>query len=57
MKCFIGLDVSSTKLDVCIMSNDNELAVLFSTSLGNDIAGASEIKKQILELNKIYHFN
>lgn len=57
MKCFVGLDVSSTKLDVCIMSNDNELEVLFSASLGNDIAGASEIKKQILELNEVYHFN
>lgn len=22
MKCFVGLDVSSTKLDVCIMLND-----------------------------------
>lgn len=57
MKCFVGLDVSSIKLDVCIMSNDNQLGVLFSASLANDIVGASEIKKQILKINKTYHFN
>ncbi|MCT0017344.1 IS110 family transposase [Lactococcus lactis subsp. lactis] len=56
MKCFAGLDVSSTKLDVCIMSDDTELGVLFSASLANDISGASEIKKQVLELNDRYDF-
>lgn len=33
MKYFIGLDVSSTKLDVCIMTNNTELGLLFSNSL------------------------
>lgn len=56
MKCFVGLDVSSKKLDVCILSNDNDLGVLFSASLTNDIVGASEIKKKILELNEQYEF-
>jgi transposase len=56
MKCFVGLDVSSTKLYVCIMTNDTELGVLFSASLGNDVLGASEIKEQVLGFNETYHF-
>src|SRR5699024_6910690 len=57
MKCFVGLDVSSTKLDVCIMSNDTELGVLYAASLTNDMIGASEIKEQVLSLNEKYEFN
>ena len=49
MKCFVGLDVSSTKLDVCIMLSDTTTP--FTASLSNDLTGASEIKKHILELN------
>lgn len=56
MKCFVGLDISSTKLDVCIMTNDIEMKVLFSATFGNDIIGASEIKEQVLRFNDIYHF-
>ncbi|HEM3073682.1 TPA: IS110 family transposase [Streptococcus suis] len=54
MKCFVGLDVSSTKLDVCIMLSDTTTP--FTASLPNDLVGASEIKKQILELNDSYSF-
>lgn len=54
MKCFVGLDVSSTKLDVCIMLSDTTTP--FTASLPNDLVGASEIKKQILELNDTYSF-
>lgn len=54
MKCFVGLDVSSTKLDVCIMLSDSTTP--FTASLSNDIVGASEIKKQVLQLNEIHHF-
>lgn len=54
MKCFVGLDVSSTKLDVCIMLSDTTTP--FTASLTNDLVGASEIKKQILELNDSYSF-
>lgn len=57
MKCFVGLDVSSTKLDVCNMTNNTELGVLFYDSLANDLSSTSEIKKQILELNEQYVFN
>ncbi|MDN6225326.1 MAG: IS110 family transposase, partial [Lactococcus lactis] len=56
MKCFVGLDISSTKLEVCIMTNDIEMKVLFSATFGNDIIGASEIKEQVLRFNDIYHF-
>lgn len=54
MKCFVGLDVSSTKLDVCIMLSDTTTP--FTASLPNDLVGASEIKKHILELNDTYSF-
>ncbi|HEM3649127.1 TPA: IS110 family transposase [Streptococcus suis] len=54
MKCFVGLDVSSTKLDVCIMLSDTTTP--FTASLPNDLVGAQEIKKQILELNDTYSF-
>ncbi|MCF1633401.1 IS110 family transposase [Streptococcus gallolyticus] len=54
MKCFVGLDVSSTKLDVCIMLNDTTTP--FTASLPNDLTGAQEIKNQILEFNDTYSF-
>lgn len=57
MKCFIGLDVSSTKLDYCILTDDIALHILDNGSVPNDIVGASEIKNQILELNQHYQFN
>ena len=54
MKCFVGLDVSSTKLDSCIMLSDTTTP--FVASLPNDLIGAQEIKKHILELNDTYSF-
>lgn len=33
MKGFVGLDVSSTKLDIFIMSNNTELGVLYCDAL------------------------
>ena len=54
MKCFVGLDVSSTKRDVCIMLSDTTTP--FVSSLPNDLIGAQEIKSQILELNDTYSF-
>lgn len=35
MKCFVGLDVSSQKLDACIMLSD-DANVPFRASLAND---------------------
>lgn len=54
MKCFVGLGVSSTKLNVCFMLSDRTTP--FTASLSNDLTGAQEIKNQILELNTIYQF-
>ena len=50
MKLFVGIDVSSQKLDVCFM--DSEDQVLHEAALSNDITGASEIKEIILKLNE-----
>lgn len=46
MKCFVGLDVSSTKLDVCIMLSDTTTP--FTASLPNDLISTQEFKNQIL---------
>jgi len=54
MKCFVGLDVRSQKLDACIMLSDH--SVVFTKSLSNDLIGASQIKQQVIELNEIHRF-
>lgn len=54
MKCFVGLDVSSEKLDTCIMLSDSTTP--FKASLTNNLAGASQIKKKVLLLNEKYDF-
>jgi len=50
MKLFVGIDVSSQKLDVCFM--DSEDHILHEATLLNDITGASKIKEIILKLNE-----
>ena len=57
MKLFVGLDVSSEKLDCCFLSDDDQLSILFEASLANDINGATEIKEKILELNQEWDFS
>lgn len=57
MKLFVGLDVSSEKLDCCFLTDDDQLSVLFEASLGNDIYGATEIKEKILECNQTLNFS
>ncbi|EOO25242.1 hypothetical protein IIU_00766 [Bacillus cereus VD133] len=57
MKLFVGLDVSSEKLDVCFLSDDDQLTVLLEDSLGNDIEGANQIKQKILAFQKVYSFS
>ncbi|MCC5895486.1 MAG: IS110 family transposase [Alkalibacterium sp.] len=54
MKLFIGLDVSSTKLDTCFLTSDS--TILFETSVSNDLLGASEIKEQTLDYIKQFTF-
>lgn len=55
MKLFVGIDVSSLRLDVCFM--DSEDQVLHEAPLPNDIVGASKIKEVILELAKTVHYD
>ena len=50
MKLFVGIDVSSQKLDVCFM--DSEDQILHEASLPNDINGALTIKKNILKFSE-----
>ncbi|BDP53713.1 hypothetical protein EfmJHP35_16370 [Enterococcus faecium] len=51
MKLFVGIDVSSEKLDVCFLTDDNQLSILSEISVANDIEGASFIRETILEYN------
>jgi len=46
MKLFVGIDVSSKKLDVCFL--DSEDTRLTEKTLPNDINGANTIKENIL---------
>ena len=57
MKLFVGLDVSSEKLDCCFLTDDDQLSILFEGSLGNDLSGASQIKSKILEYNQTIDFS
>lgn len=54
MKLFVGIDVSSEKLDICFL--DSEDNILKEASLPNDINGASQIKNFIMTFNDIVHF-
>lgn len=55
MKLFIGLDVSSQKLDTCFLTDSKE--ILFEDSLSNDLIGASEIKQKILNYQETCDFS
>ena len=55
MKLFVGIDVSSQRLDVCFLDSDDN--VLYQGSLPNDINGASKIKGLILEFADIIHYD
>jgi len=55
MKLFVGIDVSSTTLDVSyITSEDNK--EIHRSSVDNDIIGANKIKQDIIKLNDRYEF-
>jgi transposase len=51
---FVGLDVSSLKLDACFMTNESE--ILLEAEFQNDLNGANAIKYEILSLNKAHSF-
>lgn len=55
MKLFVGIDVSSEKLDVCFL--DSKKQVLNETSLGNSAVGANIIKDSILLYHKQNHYD
>ncbi|KGL41412.1 IS110 family transposase [Listeria sp. SHR_NRA_18] len=56
MKLFVGIDVSSEKLDTCFLTDDDSLTVLAEMSLGNDVVGATTIKEKILACHEAWHF-
>lgn len=47
MKMYVGIDVSSTKLDVCFL--DSEVSILKECTLSNDLIGAARLKGYILD--------
>ncbi|GEB78380.1 IS110 family transposase [Sporolactobacillus inulinus] len=54
MKLFFGIDVSSEKLDVCVLdSKQNKLA---QQSTANDLNGASEIKALVLKTSSSMNY-
>lgn len=54
MKLFVGIDVSSEKLDTCFLTDD--LEILFETTYVNDINGASDLKEKLLSLHHTHSF-
>ena len=54
MKLFVGIDVSSEKLDVCFLNDDG--VILSDLALSNNILGASIIKTEVLKLHKLYNY-
>ncbi|MGM0219263.1 transposase [Enterococcus sp. AZ126] len=52
MKLFVGLDVSSEKLDACFMTDDDTMSVLNESTIENSQLGANRIKEIILELSQ-----
>ena len=39
MKLFVGIDVSSEKLNVCFLTDDDQLSILTENSVANYIEG------------------
>lgn len=54
MKLFVGIDVSSEKLDTCFLTD--ELNVLIEDTYDNDSYGATALKNQLLMLQTQFHF-
>lgn len=57
MKLFVSINVSSEKLDVCFLTDDDQLSILTENSVANDIEGALLIRELILEFSENYHFD
>lgn len=50
MKLYVGIDVSSEKLDVCVL--DSEDTILKECTLPNDLNGASILKPTFWDLQR-----
>lgn len=57
MNLYVGLDVSSEKLDVCFLSDDDHLTILEEITLGNDINGATAVKEKVIDFQETYDFH
>src|SRR5690554_1015602 len=55
MKLFVGIDVSSQRLDVCFL--DSEDQILHQGTVPNDINGATKIKDYILDFAKTVQYD
>lgn len=55
MKLFVGIDVSSEKLDTCFLTD--ELTVLIEDTYANDSYGATALKNQLLKLQNQFQFD
>ncbi|HDK3087168.1 IS110 family transposase [Staphylococcus aureus] len=55
MKLFVGLDVSSDKLDACFLTDT--LTILHQGSYANDIEGATQIKETIVNMFEQFAFD
>ncbi|OJF95708.1 IS110 family transposase [Alkalibacterium sp. 20] len=55
MKLFIGLDVSSTKLDACFLTSES--TILLETTVSNDLVGACELKGHVLSYIDQFNFS
>lgn len=56
MKLFVGNDVSSEKLDVCFLTDDDQLSILTENSVANDIERAPLTRELILVFNENNYF-
>ena len=56
MKLFVGNDVSSEKLDVCFLTDDDQLSILTENSVADDIERAPLTRELILVFNENNHF-
>nr|WP_270267394.1 hypothetical protein [Enterococcus casseliflavus] len=48
MKLFVGIDVSSEKLDICFLTDENQQYKLTESSIANDIEEASLTRELFL---------
>src|SRR5690242_2012804 len=54
MKLFVGIDVSSEKLDVCFL--DSQDTTLKEIILSNDINGAKAIQQDVLQFHETFSY-